>query len=161
MCMCLWCVCLCFCLCMTVCVRLCKYMSVHSIDKRGVIMGINLFIMNIEKSLDLPSINRTTKATRCVIHPESKDLRTEYKEHACLREDWMMSLLSRECGYPPSTLLCSVGNLRSLVGSAHCGRLNISNLVYQRMLFFSENTFKAHPRIFLSSHHLFGHPLAP
>lgn len=136
---------------MAVCVRLCQFMSVCSIGKRGVIMGINLFIMDIEKSLDLPSINWTTKATWCVIHPESEDLRTEYKERACLREDWMTSLLSRECGYPPLTLLCSVGNLRSLVGSAHCGRLNISNLVYQHMLFFSENTFKAHPRIFLSS----------
>lgn len=98
-------------------------------------MVIELFIMDIKKSFDLPSINWTTKATWCMIHSESKDLRIEYKEHPCLRKVWMMSLLSRECCYPLSTLRCSVMDLRSLVGSAHCGRLNISILSMHAILF--------------------------
>lgn len=144
------CVCACVSICVSVCVYLCHCMSVCFIGKRGVVMVIELFIMDIKKSFDLPSINWTTKATWCMIHSECKDLRIEYKEHPCLRKDWMMSLLSRECCYPLSTLPCSVRDLRSLVGSAHCGRLNISNVFYQCTLFFSENTFKAYLRIFLS-----------
>lgn len=155
------CVCVCLCVCLSMYVCLCVSVSVYvcvcSISKRGVIMVIDLFITDIEKTLDLPSMNWTTKATWCMIHSESKDLRIEYKENPCLRKDWIMSLFSRECCYPLSTLRCSVRGLRSLVGSAHCRRLDISDLFYQCMLFFSENTFKAYQRIFC---HLSGHPLA-